>query len=157
VIRGALTYYLPVVLGLTLSLPGCAEPSPQPAGNEDPSTGVDAMADEPRLSPSFDRGPPPLVPPVDRGGVRYEQDLGATEAEFGQVGGVLLARDLASGAVLWSLKVYPNVRRPDLEGDVQDVFFQSMTFDEQGRLLIENENGSRFAVDVGTRTVSPLP
>ncbi len=107
--------------------------------------------------PSADRNAPRRVPPVVRNGIRYEQNLGASEAEFGQVGGVLSARDAKTGALLWSLKVYDNKRRPKLEGDVQDVFFRSMVFDPQGRLVIENERGQRFAVDVGARTATPLP
>jgi outer membrane protein assembly factor BamB len=115
------------------------------------------MSDRPPSFPSADRGPPPTVPAVQRDGVRYEQNLRASEAEFGQVGGVLSARDSSSGKVLWSLKVYPNTRQPGLEGDVQDVFFSSMAFDAHGRLVIENENGARFAVDIVQRTVTALP
>jgi hypothetical protein len=114
------------------------------------------MSDQSSRLPSADRRAPPAVAPVEHDGVRYEQNLAATVAEFGQVGGILTARDAKSGAILWSLKVYPNERRPGLEGDVQDVFFRSMTLDQQGRLLIENERGQRFAVDLATRTVSPL-
>lgn len=114
-----------------------------------------AMSNDP-FQISGDRNPPPPVPPVDKNGVRYEQHLKASEAEFGQVGGILLARDQKTGQLLWSLKVYDNRRRPDLEGDAQDVFFQSMAFDPQGRLVIEDENGRRFAVDVATRSVQAL-
>lgn len=106
--------------------------------------------------PSADRNAPEPVPPVTRNGIRFEQNLDATEAEFGQVGGVLIARDAKTGAVLWSLKVYENKRRPGLEGDAQDVFFRSMDFDSQGRLVIENERGQRFAVDVESHKVTPL-
>lgn len=115
------------------------------------------MSDQPPPLPSADRGAPPAVPSIVSHGVRYEQNLRASEAEFGQVGGVLSARDASSGALLWSLKVYPNTRQPGLEGDVQDVFFRTMVSDEQGRLVIENERGARFAVDVAKRTVTALP
>jgi hypothetical protein len=89
--------------------------------------------------------------------VRYEQNLDASEAEFGQVGGVLRARDARTGVLLWSLKVYPNARQPGLEGDVQDIFFRSMAFDDENRLVIQNERGARFAIDVTKRTVTPVP
>jgi len=114
------------------------------------------MSNQPPPPPSADRNAPRRVPPVVNGGVRYEQNLGASEAEFGQVGGVLTARDAKTGKLLWSLKVYENKRRPGLEGDVQDVFFRSMAFDSDGRLIIENERGHRFSVDVSTRNVTPL-
>ena len=107
--------------------------------------------------PSFDRNGPTPVAAVERQGVRFAQTLRASEAEFGQVGGILTATDTCKGSLLWSLKVYDNVRRPGLEGDVQDVFFTQMAFDAQNRLVIENERGQRFAVDVKDRQVSALP
>jgi hypothetical protein len=115
-----------------------------------------AMSDQAPKPPSLDRNAPKRVPPLVRQGVRYEQNLSALEAEFGQVGGILTAHDAKTGAILWSVKVYDNKRKPGLEGDVQDVFFRSMAFDSKGRLVIENERGQRFAVDVGTRKVTSL-
>ena len=116
-----------------------------------------AMSSQVPPFPSFDRKAPPSVPPVIRDGVRYQQNLRASEAEFGQVGGILTAYDAKTGAALWSVKVYENQRKPGLEGDVQDVFFRSMAFDEAGRLIVENERGARFAVDIIFRSVAPLP
>lgn len=81
---------------------------------------------------------------------------GHPDGEHGQVGGLLAAYD-ADGHVLWSMKVFDNRRRDDLEGDVQDVFFRSMDVQPDGRLLIVNEVGQRFLVDVKTRTSVPLP
>ena len=107
--------------------------------------------------PSFDRNAPTPVAAVEREGVRFAQNLRASQAEFGQLGGILTATDARKGKLLWSLKVYDNVRQSGLEGDVQDVFFTQMAFDAQGRLVIENERGQRFAVDVQTRQVSTLP
>jgi hypothetical protein len=50
----------------------------------------------------------------------------------------------------------PPVRRPELEGDVQDVWFRSLRV-ERGKLLIENERGERFEVDPATRHVLGHP
>ena len=100
---------------------------------------------------------PPSVPAVVRNGIRFEQNLDATESEFGQAGGVLSAFDATSNALLWSLVVYDNKRRTDLEGDVQEVYFTAMAFDAGGKLLIEDERGQRYAVDVEQRTVTQLP
>lgn len=146
------------LLALAVSLAGCVQAAPaagesRPAAH--PSKEV-SMSDDTPLNIAGDRNAPPRVPAVVRDGVRYEQNLGAREAEFGQVGGVLSARNAASGALLWSIKVYDNRRQPGLEGDVQDVFFRSMAFDAKGRLVIENETGRRFAVDVATRSVEEL-
>lgn len=104
--------------------------------------------------PSASRAPPPRVPPVFIAGMRYAQVPGDLEAD-GQVGGILAAYD-ASNREVWRLKVYENPRRPELEGDVQDVWFRSMRA-EGGKLLIENERGERFEVDPATRQVSGRP
>jgi hypothetical protein len=104
--------------------------------------------------PTASRAPPPRVPPVFIAGVRYAQVAGDPETD-GQVGGLLAAYD-ASNRELWRLKVYPNARRPGLEGDVQDVWFRSLRA-EGGRLLIENERGERFEIDPAARRVHGLP
>lgn len=100
--------------------------------------------------PSASRAPAPRVAPVIISGVRYAQVAGDPDTD-GQVGGILAAYD-ASNRELWRLKVYVNARRPDLEGDVQDVWFRSMR--AQGDLLlIENERGEQFEVDPAARRV----
>lgn len=104
--------------------------------------------------PSASRAPPPRVPPVFIAGMRYAQVPGDPETD-GQVGGILAACD-ASNREVWRLKVYDNPRRPELEGDVQDVWFRSLRA-EGGKLLIENERGERFEVDPATRHVSGRP
>lgn len=73
----------------------------------------------------------------------------------GQVGGILAAFD-ASNREVWRLRVYDNSRRPELEGEVQDVWFRSPRA-EGGKLLIENEPGERFEVDPSTRKVLARP
>ncbi len=74
-----------------------------------------------------------------------------------QMGGYLAAVDPGTGKSLWTLKIYDNRRDPALEGDVQDVFFRSMTLQADGKLLIENERRGRFMVDPVTRTVVAAP
>lgn len=105
-------------------------------------------------TPTASRAPPPRVPPVFIAGMRYAQVPGDVETD-GQVGGILAAFDAANHEV-WRLKVYDNPRRPELEGDVQDVWFRSMRV-ENGKLLIENERGQRFEVDPATRQVLGRP
>lgn len=141
---------------LTLSAAATESPERKPMNRASAQTKESAMSDDAPLQISGDRNPPPRVPPVEKDGVRYEQNLHANDAEFGQHAGVLVARNVKTNKPLWSLKIYDNRRVPGLEGDVQDVYFQSMAFDGEGRLLIENELGRRFAVDVVARTVKPL-
>jgi len=105
--------------------------------------------------PRASRLPPAKVDPVTIGGIRYSQRIGK-ESVDGQVGGILAAYD-GAGELLWTVKVYDNRRRPDLEGDVQDVFFSSMSLEPDGRLRIVNENGDTFLVDVKTRNVTSIP
>ncbi len=110
------------------------------------------MMRNPILSAS--RVPPPRVPPVFIAGVRYAQVAGDPDVD-GQVGGILAAYD-ASNHELWRLKIYANARRPDLAGDVQDVWFRSLRV-EGGLLLIENERGERFQVDPATLSCVDVP
>ncbi|MEO8857478.1 MAG: hypothetical protein ABI343_10875 [Burkholderiaceae bacterium] len=104
--------------------------------------------------PSASRATPPRVPPVFIAGMRYAQVAGDAERD-GQVGGMLAACD-ASNREVWRLKVYENARRPELEGEVQDVWFRSLRANG-GNLLIENERGERFEVDPATRRVLGQP
>ncbi len=109
------------------------------------------------MNKSSSRIPAPKVAPVVLGGIRYEQVRNGLSAGFEQMGGYLVAIDVASGQTLWSLQVYENVRDPEREGDVQDVFFKSMVAQPDGTLLIENERRRKFIVDPQARVSTPLP
>jgi hypothetical protein len=98
------------------------------------------------------RLPPAKIAPVTLDGVRYAQIAGKVAID-GRVGGLLAAYNL-QGKVLWTMKVYDSRRRPELEGDVQDVFFSEMSAEPDGRLRVVNERGDIFLVDVKTRTVT---
>jgi hypothetical protein len=113
------------------------------------------MPDTPPSPPQADRPPPPRIAPVVKDGVRYQPKFGGSSDP--QVGGLLAACDAKSDKELWTLVVYENKRRPDLEGDVQDIFFKSMKFETDGRLVIVNEIGRRYAVDVQAKTSTLLP
>lgn len=115
------------------------------------------MSDSDLLMGSFDRSPPPDVPPVVRDGKRYVQHIGTYDESIGQSGGLLDIIDDSTGRTIATVKVYDNARIPDLEGDVQDIFFESMEFDDSGKLIITDEVGRRFAVDVVTHISEPLP
>jgi len=108
------------------------------------------------MNKSGSRIPPPTVAPVSLGGIRYEQVKNGLLAGFDQMGGLLAAYDESTGEQLWTLKVYDNLREPTKEGDVQDVFFKSMTLRPDGNLLIENESGARFVVDPSAKTSIPV-
>lgn len=103
------------------------------------------------MKKSGSRIPSPAVAPLKAGALRFEQVGNGLLAGFDQMGGYLAAYDDASGRQLWTLKVYDNRRSPDREGDVQDVFFKSMSLQSDGTLLIENERGARYVVDPAAR------
>lgn len=104
------------------------------------------------MTKSGSRIPAPVVSPIIHDGVRYEQVPNGLLAGFEQMGGYLVAIDESKGSTLWTLKVYDNQRKPEKEGDVQDVFFKSMALQADGSLLIENERGKKFRVDPVKRT-----
>lgn len=103
------------------------------------------------------RIPAPQICAITQGGIRYEQVKNGLLAGLDQMGGYLLAKDDVSGELLWTLKVYDNQRQAGKEGDAQDVFFKSIQLQSNGSLLIENERGKRFIVDLGARTVAAIP
>ncbi len=97
------------------------------------------------------RAPPAPVAPARYQGVRYEAPPFNNPCE--QNGGCVVAFDDATGAELWSLKVYCTKYDPGLETDVQDVFITSLVVN-QGQLAVTNEKSFRFTVDLATREVS---
>ena len=97
---------------------------------------------------------PPDVPPVVFRRVRIEAIHWGRERNFKQNGGYIAAFDPASGRELWTLKVYDVVYDPKMEEDVQDVFVRKMTKISPSGLLIVDEKGRRYRVDVKARTVT---
>ncbi len=105
--------------------------------------------------PSPSRPSPPVVPPVEFEGVRYEQDDYESREKGDQPGGYLAAVDAGTGARLWRLKVYDiadhrAVGLPDLP-----LMFQSMKLvPGAAELEIENESGSVYRVNLARRTAT---
>lgn len=93
---------------------------------------------------------PTEVPPVVSGEVRYEAPH--FNNPCGQNGGCVVAYDNATGALMWSVKVYCTHYDPTVEEDVQDVFITALSV-ENGQILVTNESGLQFAIDTTTRQV----
>jgi 5'-nucleotidase len=120
--------------------------------------GFAPLADRPASRIAAKRRAPPAVPAVMLGGVRYQQAPLSDDGGTRQRTGWLDAYRGTSGVRLWHVQVYATKFDPTLESDVQDVFFRTMTPSPDGReILIENERGGRFAVDVRTQAVRSLP
>ena len=113
-----------------------------------------AAANQAQAQPRAKRVAPPDVPAVVFRRVRIEAIHWGRERNFKQNGGYIAAFDPASGRELWTLKVYDVVYDPKMEEDVQDVFIRKMTKISPSGLLIVDEKGRRYRVDVKARTVT---
>jgi hypothetical protein len=108
------------------------------------------------MSKSSSRIPAPKITPIVIGHIRIEQVTNGFTAGLDQMGGYIAAYDTENNKLLWTLKVYENARNLDKEGDVQDVFFKTMTLESDGNILIENEKRKRFTVNINDKSVVEL-
>ena len=99
------------------------------------------------------RPAPPPVAPVERAGVRYQQDLEASRHGGNQRGGYLVAIDSATGERLWMLKVYFVPDHSAAGVSTPGRYFRRMTLaPDRDELEIENEVGGVYRVDLAART-----
>jgi len=105
-------------------------------------------------APHADRGPPPVVDPIVRDGVRYAQGEDGRDPGLPQASGMLVVSDDFSGKRLWTLAVYPEDAHRAPDG--RWVLFKSMAFDADGRLRIVNEDDQAFLVDVRRHVSTPV-
>ncbi|WP_257453697.1 hypothetical protein [Archangium lipolyticum] len=96
------------------------------------------------------RPPPARVAPIVVGDIQYGDTRGYNSSS-------LAVFDARSGQRLRTIELYRYELVPDLETDVQDVFFTSMTLsDDRTELLIENARRHRFAVNLASEKVREL-
>jgi outer membrane protein assembly factor BamB len=88
------------------------------------------------------RAPKP-APPVVSEGVEYRAPLSVEQP------GHVEAVELATGKKLWDTEVYHVWIMPLAETDVQWVFITSLQI-QNGKLLVSNEDGRRYRVDLKT-------
>ncbi|MDH3287525.1 MAG: hypothetical protein OEP48_07360 [Betaproteobacteria bacterium] len=91
------------------------------------------------------RAAPKPVQPVVANSVKYS----APHEHMGFV----VATDTSSHKELWRERIYAVRINPTLERDVQDVFITSLSI-ERGALMITNERGDRYTLDLATRQVT---
>lgn len=102
-------------------------------------------------------GPAPVAPVVING-LRIEAVNAGRKRGLDQNGGYIEAFDQASGKLLWLLQVYQIDYDKHMEEDVQDRFIAGMQSTADGaNLLVTDENGNRFEVDLLTRAVRVAP
>lgn len=142
----------PLRLALSLCLLGAQAPAAEPRPTPPAPPESVPMA----VPPSSSRPAPPVVPPVEHGGVRYQQDT-YDERRGDQQGGYLVALDARTGERLWRLRVYPvaDHRAAGVTGG--SLHFRALRLADSGRALeIENEVGSVYRVVLATRAVTHL-
>jgi hypothetical protein len=103
------------------------------------------------------RGEPKPVKPLVSNGVRYiapsvmpnyQSIYGNPTCDIGCVE----ARNNKNGKLLWKVEVYQIKYDPKMETDVQDVFISALSID-RGKLIVKNEDGAKFSVDLKTRAI----
>jgi hypothetical protein len=139
-------------LALAALAAGCAAPH-QAVHAAD--KGQEALAAPAMAAPK--RVAAPAVAPLEIGGLRIEAVTAGRKRGLPQNGGYIEAFDPGSGKPLWLLRVYAIDYDPRLEQDVQDRYIAKLEpGDAAGQLLVTDEDGARFQVDLGTRRVTPL-
>jgi hypothetical protein len=63
------------------------------------------------------------------------------------------ARNKKTGKLLWQVEVYPIEIDPSVELDVQYIYITSLKI-ERGQLIVKNESGQVFMVDLQTHKVT---
>ena len=103
-----------------------------------------------------ERAEAPEPAPVTAKGVRYAALPWGKVRGLGQNGGYVAAYD-RGGRELWVLKVYDVTYDKTREEDKQDVFITRLALDAEARhLVVENERGAIYSVDLRTRAVRAL-
>lgn len=108
-------------------------------------------------NPHGKRVAPPVVRPVHVGPLRIEALHWGRERGLGQNGGFIRAIHERSGDEEWIIRVYGIDYDPEMEEDVQDIFIRSIEpVDGDTALLVADERGRRFRVEVESREVTNL-
>jgi len=93
------------------------------------------------------RSAPPDVAPVISDGIEYS----APNDPMGWV----IATEVKTRKEIYRRRIYQVPVNPDLERDVQDVFIKALEV-KRNFLLVTNERGEMYALDLSTRTVAPV-
>jgi hypothetical protein len=100
----------------------------------------------------------PEPAPLVVGRVRYQAPAFTQAQGLAHNGGYVEAVDAATGARRWIVDVLGPPARDGKETDKTDVFIATLALAPGGRaLLVTDERGRRFRLDLRTRRVTPLP
>jgi hypothetical protein len=93
------------------------------------------------------RAAPKPVPPVVANGTRFTAPHNSM--------GFVVATDIRNGDTLWSRQIYVVKINRAVEGDVQACFITSLKLNST-KLIVTNESGNEYALDLRTLDVRPL-
>lgn len=109
------------------------------------------------MSKSAKRAGPDPVAPIVVGGLRFEVPHWGRNVGEQQNGGFLAACDSTTGERLWVVRVYEALYDARREKDVQDVFIVNVALGNSAEeLLIEDEEGRRYRLEIPTRTITAI-
>ena len=132
-----------MALGLVLVCAVTPPPAPQVA--------VDAPTEKERADP-----PTPRL--IRLNGFRYEVALWGKSQGLGQNGGYVSVIDDKTGTTVQMIKIYNAIPDTGQEGDKQDIFITLLALDaSKTHLLITDERGRNYSMDLKTFAVSPPP
>ena len=149
---------LPLVALWGTLLLGAAVSSIAGAGNLPAPSASTVQEKRMSLSSSQSRVGPAHLQPIVFEGKRYKEILNGELLDLAQRTGLMMIIDEATQARVAVVKVYDSPRDPDLEADVQDIFFTVFELDAaQREIRIANERGQRFVFRIDDRSVRALP
>ena len=121
---------------------------PAPLAKEKP---ISLSSDQSRVGPAH-------FYPIGFEGKRYKEILNGELLDLPQRTGLMMVIDDATNARIAVVKVYETPRTPNLEADVQDVFFTVFELDAVRReIRIANEHGARFVFLIDDLSVRTAP
>lgn len=98
------------------------------------------------------------LPHIEFEGLRYKEVINGTLLDLPQRTGYMVVMDANTQARVALIKIYDTPLDPNLEADVQDVFFTLFELRaEQREILIVNERGARFVFEIDSKLVRPIP
>jgi tricorn protease-like protein len=101
---------------------------------------------------------PPSVQAITIDGMRYEAVLWGRERGLDQNGGLIEIFNTSHAQSVGIIRVYAIEYLPQIETDVQDVFIESMSVSaDRKHLLVTDEKGRRYLVDLEQLTSQPAP
>jgi hypothetical protein len=100
----------------------------------------------------------PEPAPVSHAGFRYQAILWGRVRNLPQNGGYVAAIDEKTGKEQWLVKIYDAPPSDGKEQDKLDIFITHIELDSDPRyLLVTNERGAVFRLDLQTRAVTAVP